>query len=107
MMDTVCAIAPICLYEVISFSPLHDLFLSLYISISLNSPSGYDPKRSLKGFVWSAFLYTPVAHVWYNRFLEKSIPKTDFPAVCSKVALDQLLFAPVVNVVGSLGYVLT
>jgi len=59
----------------------------------------YDPARTLRAVVWSAAGFTPIAHAWYIKVLDRRVPGTTPKAVISKVALDQLLFAPFINAV--------
>ncbi len=57
---------------------------------------GYDVKRAARGFAWSACIFTPIAHVWYNKILEKTFAAR---GPLFKVLLDQGTFGPVMNAV--------
>lgn len=64
---------------------------------TLEGPKGYDPKRTVRGFFWSAVCFTPVGHAWYMGVLNRYLPGAATSEVLKKVALDQLLFGPIVN----------
>lgn len=71
--------------------------LAQYMDGTLESPKGYNVERSVRGFTWACCIFTPIAHVWYNKFLERVIPGATMESVVKKVALDQGLFGPVMN----------
>jgi hypothetical protein len=47
--------------------------------------------------LWGGPIYTPLAHFWYNKVLEKYVTSTGVKMVATKVVADQLIFAPLIN----------
>ena len=60
---------------------------------------GYNVDRGLKSAVWGGIIFAPLAHVWYNRVLERYVPGSGMRSVLTKVALDQTGWALVVNAI--------
>ena len=58
---------------------------------------GYNVDRGLKATVWGGIIFAPLAHVWYNRVLERYVPGTSTRAVLTKVFLDQTAWAVAIN----------
>ena len=56
--------------------------------------SNFDPTRTMRFTFLGTFLLAPVLHVWYGR-LGIWIPGSKFAPVLKRLALDQLIFAPV------------
>ena len=54
---------------------------------------GYNVERGVKAAIWGGLIFAPLAHVWYNRVLERFLPGTSTRAVLTKVALDQTVWA--------------
>ena len=61
------------------------------------SRSGYNVDRGIKSAVWGGIIFAPLAHVWYNRVLERYVAGTSTRAVLTKVALDQTGWALAIN----------
>jgi protein Mpv17 len=58
---------------------------------------GYNADRGLKAAVWGGIIFAPLAHVWYNRVLERYVPGASNRAVATKVFLDQTGWGLAVN----------
>ena len=58
---------------------------------------GYNVDRGVKAAIWGGVIFAPLAHVWYNRVLERYVPGTSGRAVLTKVFLDQTAWAIVIN----------
>ena len=58
---------------------------------------GYNADRGVKAAIWGGVIFAPLAHVWYNRVLERFLPGTSNRAVLSKVALDQTAWGVAIN----------
>jgi len=71
--------------------------ISQYVDGTASSRSGYNYERTSKAMIWGGIIFAPLAHVWYNKVLEKLIPGTKTSAVLTKVALDQTLWGVAIN----------
>jgi hypothetical protein len=58
---------------------------------------GYNVDRGLKSAIWGGVIFAPLAHVWYNRVLERYVQGSTMRPVLIKVALDQTAWALVIN----------
>ena len=58
---------------------------------------GYNVERGLKGAIWGGVIFAPLAHLWYNRVLERYVVGSGMKPVLIKVALDQTAWALVIN----------
>jgi protein Mpv17 len=55
--------------------------------------TGYDVARGRTALIWGGLLFAPIAHGWYNKFLNPLIPGSNGSAVWKKVLLDQTVWA--------------
>eukprot|EP00761_Pharyngomonas_kirbyi_P011488 gb/GECH01011513.1/.p1 GENE.gb/GECH01011513.1/~~gb/GECH01011513.1/.p1 ORF type:complete len:252 (+),score=52.66 gb/GECH01011513.1/:1-756(+) len=53
----------------------------------------YDKKRGLQMLLFGTFINGPVMHAWYRQ-LDILVPRSGFRACLTKLAWDQLIFAP-------------
>ncbi|KAG7399200.1 hypothetical protein PHYBOEH_009366 [Phytophthora boehmeriae] len=53
-------------------------------------------KRTVRMMVWGGVAFAPLGHAWYN-FLERAVRGSRKAVVVKKIAADQLIFTPPVN----------
>jgi len=71
--------------------------ISQYVDGTMVSKNGFNQDRTMKAMVWGGIIFAPLAHVWYNKVLERFVPGTHATAVLTKVALDQTLWGVAIN----------